>query len=164
MKNFNKVLSLLLALMIAASVMILASCNSTGSTSTPSDGEQSQVNDGSPSADTSVEAPITSSAAGEEQYAYTFTFVVVDSQGASTNFTIKTNETTLRKALEQEGLIKGSESEFGLMVEEVNGIRAVYAEDQAYWALYIGEEYAMTGVDSTMVENGATYKFVYSKA
>lgn len=164
MKNFNKTLSLLLALMIAASVMILASCNDTGSTSIPSDGEQSQVNDNSPSAETSVEAPIASSAICEEQYAYVFTFVVVDNQGASTNFTIKTNEATLRKALEQEGLIKGSESEFGLMVEEVNGIRAVYAENQAYWALHIGEDYAMTGVDSTMVENGATYKFVYTKA
>ena len=47
---------------------------------------------------------------------------------------------------------------------EENGIKADYTADGAYWALYIGEEYARTGVDTTPITDGQTYKFVYTKA
>ena len=46
------------------------------------------------------------------------------------------------------------------MVDTVNGITLDYNKDGKYWAFYINNEYAMTGVDSTPVEEGAAYAFV----
>lgn len=89
----------------------------------------------------------------------TFTFEVVDKDGNQTNFTIKTDAATVGDALVAENLIEGEESAYGLYVKKVNGITADYDVDGTYWAFYINGEYAMTGVDSTNVEDGATYMF-----
>ncbi|MBQ9785269.1 MAG: DUF4430 domain-containing protein [Clostridia bacterium] len=94
----------------------------------------------------------------------TFTFIVVDAEGESTTFTVTTTKTNVGAALQEEGLIEGEESEYGLYVKKVNGIRADYTLDGAYWAFYEGDQMASKGVDATEIENGATYKFVYTKA
>ena len=60
-------------------------------------------------------------------------------------------------------MIAGDESDYGLYVKVVNGITADYDVDQSYWAFYIGDEYAMTGVDATAVEEGVNYRLVYTK-
>lgn len=88
-----------------------------------------------------------------------FTFVVVDAAGTETKFDITTDKATVGEALEEEGLIAGEESEFGLYVKTVNGITADYDVDGTYWGFYINGESAMTGVDSTDVTAGATYTF-----
>lgn len=88
---------------------------------------------------------------------------MVDDKGESHNYTISTGSDNLRDALEGENLISGSETGYGLMVDTVCGIRADYSKDGAYWALYIGENYAMTGVDDTKLTDGGVYKFVYTK-
>ena len=46
-----------------------------------------------------------------------------------------------------------------LYVKTVNGITLDYDKDKMYWAFYINGEYAMTGVDSTPIEEGAVYAF-----
>ena len=51
-----------------------------------------------------------------------------------------------------------------MYISHVDGERAVYEEDGAYWALYVGEEYATNGVELTPIEDGATYKLVYTPA
>ncbi len=149
MKNFNRVLSLLFALTVFLSSLVLVSCTKNQQTSStppsPSNSQNSSV--GSVS----------------DEYLYHITFLVVDAEGQTQSFDIDTNEKYLRGALESQNLIKGEESQYGLMVTEVNGIRADYTLDNAYWALYVGEEYAMTGVDSTELADGAVYKFVYTK-
>ena len=89
--------------------------------------------------------------------AIAFTFIVVDKDGAETSFTISTDKKTVGDALLAEGLIEGEEGAYGLYVKKVNGIVADYNIDQTYWAFYINGEYAMTGVDQTDVEDGATY-------
>ena len=58
----------------------------------------------------------------------------------------------------------GSTSEYGLMVDTVNGITLDYNKDGMYWSFYINGEYAMTGVDATPVEADATYSFVATAA
>ena len=58
----------------------------------------------------------------------------------------------------------GSESEYGTMIEYVNEERALYAEDGAYWALYVNGEYGQYGADSQPVESGSTYTWTYEKA
>ena len=92
-----------------------------------------------------------------------FHFVVVDGEGNETTFEIHTDKTTVGEALLEVELIEGDESEYGLYVKKVNGITADYDVDQTYWAFYINGEMAMTGVDTTNVEAGATYSFKVEK-
>ena len=86
-----------------------------------------------------------------------FTLVVTDKEGEETTFNISTQKKTVGEALFDEKLIEGEEGEYGLYVTKVNGIEAIYEDDGTYWAFYINGEYAVTGVDSTDVEDGAEY-------
>ena len=44
----------------------------------------------------------------------------------------------------------------------VDGERAAWEENGAYWAIYVGEEYGMTGVDETPVNDGDAFSLVYT--
>lgn len=92
-----------------------------------------------------------------------FTFTMVDGENNETNFEIHTDKKTVGEALLDVGLIAGEESDYGLYVKTVNGITVDFEEDGAYWAFYVGDEYATTGVDSTEIEEGATYSFKVEK-
>lgn len=96
--------------------------------------------------------------AGMKQY----TVAVVHADGTETVFTYQTTEEYLGAALLAEGLIAGENGSYGLMVETVDGERAVYEADGAYWALYVGEEYAMQGIDLTPVNDGDSFRLVYT--
>ena len=93
----------------------------------------------------------------------TFDFSVVDKDGNETKFVIHTDAETVGAALLEHGLIEGEESEYGLYVKKVNGILADYDVDQTYWGFYVNGEYAMSGVDTTIIEEGASYSFKVSK-
>ncbi|MEE1078310.1 MAG: DUF4430 domain-containing protein [Agathobacter sp.] len=88
-----------------------------------------------------------------------FTFTVVDAEGKETVFEVKTDKTTVGEALVEEGLIVGEESEYGLYVKTVNGITVDYDTDGKYWAFYVNDEYATSGVDSTDIVEGDSYAF-----
>ena len=92
-----------------------------------------------------------------------FNFTVVDKDGKETAFDIHTDKTTVGDALLELGLIAGEEGAYGLYVKQVNGITADYDVDQTYWAFYINGEYAMSGVDKTSIEAGASYTFKVEK-
>lgn len=92
-----------------------------------------------------------------------FTFTVVDPDGKETTVTIQTDKTTVGDALVELGLVSGTESEYGLMVDTINGITLDYNTDGMYWAFYIDGEYAMTGVDSTDIVAGSVYTFKAEK-
>ena len=79
-------------------------------------------------------------------------------------FTVHTDAEFLGAALQDNGLLEGEDSEFGLFVKAVNGIGADYDADGYYWALYIDGAYASTGVDSTPVTDGGSYAFVREAA
>lgn len=79
-------------------------------------------------------------------------------------FTIHTDAEYLRAALEDNGLIAGDESDYGLYVRTVNGMGADYEADGFYWSLYVDGEYASTGVDTTPVTDGGSYAFVREAA
>ena len=49
-------------------------------------------------------------------------------------------------------------------IKEVDGEKAVYEEDNAYWGFFVGEEYAQLGIDQTPAEDGAVYKLEYTRA
>ena len=86
-----------------------------------------------------------------------FTLEVVDGEGNTTTVTVHTNEETLGAALAALNIVYGEDSDFGLYIKAVNNITADFNVDGKYWAVYIDGEYAMTGVDSTPVEEGTTY-------
>ena len=82
---------------------------------------------------------------------------VVHADGSSKDFSIRTDSENLRGALEQEGLIAGSDSEYGLFVETVDGETADM-DKQEWWCFTKGGETLMTGVDDTMIADGEHYE------
>ena len=92
-----------------------------------------------------------------------FTVVVTDLEGNETKFEYKSDAATVGEVLLAEGLIAGSESEYGLYINTVNGIAADWDKDMTYWAFYIDGEYAMTGVDLTPIEENHIYSLVLTK-
>ena len=91
-----------------------------------------------------------------------FTVTVVHADGSSKDFSYSTDEEYLGTVLVAEGLIEGEEGPYGLTVYTVDGEDAIWEENGAYWALYVGEEYGTTGVDTTPVYDGSTFKLVYT--
>lgn len=88
-----------------------------------------------------------------------FAFSVTDQDGNTSPFEIHTDKATVGEALLELGLIAGDDSEYGLFVKTVNGITLDYDKDGKYWAFYIDEEYASSGVDSTQITDGSSYAF-----
>lgn len=93
-----------------------------------------------------------------------FIFNVVDKDGKLYEFAINTDEKTVGAALEKIGMIKGTKGPYGLYVTIVNSIKAEYETDGCYWAFYIGDELASTGVDAVEIVEGETYTFRVEKA
>ena len=135
--NFRSVLSLVL---VAAMVLMFAGC-----------GQKTQE----------PETPQNQQEVQEKS----FVFEVVELDGSKKEFTVKyDDEKTVGEALVEEKLISGSDSQYGLMVDTVNGQKYTYDDDKVYWAFYIDGEYEMTGVDSTPIEDGKVYCFKAEKA
>jgi hypothetical protein len=108
------------------------------------------------------ESPDTTQSIG--QGGTVFRFEVTDNEETVTAWDVRTDEATVGAALLAVGLIDGDMTDFGLMVMYVNGLRANFNEDGAWWAFYINGEMAMAGVDSTDIEPEITYAFVYTDA
>ena len=86
-----------------------------------------------------------------------FTLVVIDKEGNEISCQIQTDKKTVGEALLEQKLIAGEESAYGLYVKTVCGITADYDVDGTYWAFYIDDTYATSGVDTTDVVEGSTY-------
>lgn len=100
-------------------------------------------------------------AAGNLITGASFTVVVVHGDKTEKTFSYTTEGTKLGAVLETEGLIQSQGADNG-MFHTVDGERADWNENQSYWAFYIGEDYAMTGIYDTPVSDGAVYKLVYT--
>ena len=81
--------------------------------------------------------------------------VVVDTE--TLDFVIETDAEFLRGALEQAGLVEGTESEYGLYVTTVNGVTADESQQQ-WWCFTRGGGTLETGVDSTPIADGEHYE------
>ena len=88
---------------------------------------------------------------------------VVDGEGKSASFTVKTDEKTVGEALQKLQVLSGEEGPYGLYIKEVNGILADYEKDATYWGFYINGDYAMTGADMTDAVDGDSYLFKVEK-
>jgi len=92
----------------------------------------------------------------------TFTVKVVHADRSEKTFSYRCSDEYLGDTLLREGLIKGEKGAYGIYITEVDGERAVYEKDKAYWALFINGEYAVSGIDATPIENGAQYTLAYT--
>ena len=92
----------------------------------------------------------------------TITVTIVHKDGTSKDFTCQTQEQYLGPVLLQEKLVEGSMGDYGLYITAADGEVADYSVDQGFWALYIGEESALTGADAVAIEDGGVYKLVYT--
>ena len=85
------------------------------------------------------------------------TVTVVDGQQHTTAFTITTDAAFLRGALEQQALIAGEQTDFGLLVKTVNSM-TVDDTKQQWWCFTKGGEVLMTGVDATPLADGDVFE------
>ena len=94
------------------------------------------------------------------------TIEVVDDQAQSTMYEVNTDAEYLGDAIrETEGLtVEGTEGDYGLMVDTVNGIVADYNTNGAYWAVYLNGEFCNYGMDEQPILDGEEYQIVYTVA
>ena len=90
------------------------------------------------------------------------TVTVVHADGSEKVFAYETAAEYLGKVILSEGLVEGVEGPYGLEIHAVDGEGASWEENQSYWALFIGEEYATTGADGVVLTDGGIYKLVYT--
>lgn len=156
--NMRKLLSFVLCIVLIAAMALLAT-GCSDKKETPKASEPSQTE-----ATKSIveEVPTQVIEKGEGKTA--FNFEVTDLDGKTTKFLVKTDKAIVGEALLEVGLITGEEGPYGLMVSAVNGDTADYSKDKAYWAFYVGGEYATKGVDQTEIDPTATYAFVKTPA
>ncbi len=149
-KNNKKLVSWLLCMMlIVAMALTTVGCGT------------SEQNGGQPTAEGADVADIEATVLGEGKTQFHFT--VVDKDGNATAFEIHTDKEMVGEALMELNLITGDEGPYGLYVKSVNGITADYDVDQTYWAFYVNDAYATSGVDVTPIEAGAKYAFKVEK-
>ncbi|WP_026523863.1 DUF4430 domain-containing protein [Butyrivibrio sp. MB2005] len=95
---------------------------------------------------------------------------VKNSAGEVTDYDLSTDAEYLKGAMDElaengSGFsYSGTDGDYGLMVEYVNEERADYAQDGAYWALYVNGEYGQYGADSQPVADGETYTWAFEAA
>ena len=93
------------------------------------------------------------------------TIEVTGLESEKTEYKLKTDAEYLRQAMEEaEGLtFSGQESEYGMMVDTVNGLTADYNVDGAYWSFYVNGEYCNYGIETQPVEDGDVFSIVYTR-
>ena len=97
-------------------------------------------------------------AAGSKAYQVS----VVHKDGTVKEFSYRTDEEYLDKALLAEGLIAGEDGPYGLTLITVDGEDAVWDTDNAYWCIYIGEEMATVGISQIPVYDGSAFTLEYT--
>ena len=90
------------------------------------------------------------------------TIVIVYKDGTEKKLEYATTHEYLSQLLLEKELVTGYESEeYGFTIESVDGITLDWSADGAYWALYEGEEYAVTSAAGIVLTEGGVYKLVY---
>ena len=91
-----------------------------------------------------------------------FSLTVIDNEQKETHFKIETYAEYLREPLEKNGVIAGTESDYGMFVTTVNGLEA-NSDNMEWWCLTRdGGIEVLTGVDSTPVKDGSVFEFTFT--
>lgn len=94
------------------------------------------------------------------------TITVIDSTGKETVYELNTDALYLIQAMDEaEGLTyEGEEGPYGMMISHINGEKAVYEEDNAYWGFNVNGDYCNYGVSEQPVNDGDAFEIVYTTA
>ena len=82
------------------------------------------------------------------------TITVVNKDGEKKEYQIKTDAEYLQQAMD--------DSEYGLMVDTVNGEEAVFEKDGAYWGFSVNGEYCNYGISEQPVADGDAFEIAYT--
>lgn len=85
------------------------------------------------------------------------TVTVVYKDKTSDKFEITTQQEFLGGALEENNLVKGEESEYGLFITEVNSVKADTA-NQEWWCVTKSGEQVNTGIDVTPINDNDSFE------
>ena len=92
---------------------------------------------------------------------------VTGSTGDTSEYELITDAQFLKDAMDELAAngsgftYSGTDGDYGIMVEVINGESAVYEKDGAYWALYVNGEYGQYGADAQPVADGDDYLWKY---
>ena len=86
------------------------------------------------------------------------TIVVVHKDKTEKTFNYKTDAVTLGELVKEKKLASGTDSEWGIMIDTVDGETADSANEE-WWCITKGGEMLMTGADSTNIADGEQYEF-----
>ena len=90
------------------------------------------------------------------------TVQIIHKDGTEKKLEYATDHEFLADLLLEKELVTGYASEeFGFTIESVDGVMADFTVDGAYWALYEGDEYAITSAADIVLTDGGIYKLVY---
>ena len=109
----------------------------------------------------SVKLPFGNTAATGEKK--TFTLQVVHADGTSLEKQITTRQVYLANALFDEKILSEEDALQTGMYTIVDGEEASWEKDQAYWGFYVNGQYAVEGMNTTEIEDGAVYKLEYTR-
>ena len=176
--KLKSLLCLVLVVLLAAAALCLTGCQKPAETpatteaspviTTEAKAEATTAAPVTTEAPVSTETPVTTEAPSEaptelgEQGTLIY-FDVTFADGGTASYAIHTEAENVGDALTALGLIAGEDSEYGLYVKTVCGETLDWDSQNMYWAFYENGEYAMTGVDTTAITEGATYGFVATK-
>lgn len=156
MKKTNLTKSLLAAFLCALFIFSLGACGSKApadnQSSAPASTAASVWDNALYSKDTTL---------GEGSKTITVDVIIDDNK---LTFTLKTDGATLGDALVDTKLVEGDQGDYGLFITHVNGIRADYNLDGAYWSINQNGQALMSGADSTNISGGESFELVYTKA
>lgn len=94
------------------------------------------------------------------------TVEVVDEDGKTTTYEHNTDAEYLSEAMEEiEDLeFEVTDGAYGEYLKSVNGVKAVFEEDNAYWCTYVNGEYGEYSLSTQPIEDGGVYGIVYTPA
>lgn len=95
-----------------------------------------------------------------------YTLEVVDDKGETETYKGTTDAEYLRDVMDElseEGdfSYEGTEGEYGLYIDAVNGLTADYNTDGAYWSIYVNDEYGQYSADLQPVADGDVFRLAY---
>lgn len=93
------------------------------------------------------------------------TISVINSAAQEKTYPLHTDAQFLRQAMDEcEGLTySGTQGQYGMMIDTVNGERADYTLDGAYWGFSVNGQYCNYGIDQQPVEDGDAFTIAYTK-
>lgn len=94
------------------------------------------------------------------------TIEVISQSQESTIYELQTDAEFLKQAMEEaRGLtFSGTEGPYGLMIDTINGEKAEYNTNGAYWSFYVNDTYCNYGIESQPVLDGDSFTIAYTTA